>query len=307
MRPDGDDAPAGRRRVITGAASGRSRAGLATLQAATLRGYERGLRRVVPEFDHRRSPTSPRRRPGPRRPADCERARRQHGPNTLDPLCVIFGRAIRCDRSFPGRIIHVQRGSDHVEREQGVKSDAGERDMPIIDALASELASHKLRVGRQKGVISGLHAETTFDPSIVRNGALKVWTSASEKRRGDAECVGIDPSDVELLDPLGLHEERATCARVLNRVGRDPEGDPEDHGPRHHRDDNRPARNLMPDGLDEAAKRATPISRPRLDSSTSQRSHLRSFACVEPPSGRAAPWGDLVPERAIDAHLARAT
>ena len=58
-------------------------------------------------------------------------------------------RALRWDvLDLPGRGIHVRRGWDGLEGEQEVKSDAGERDVPILEPLAPELAAHRLRTGR---------------------------------------------------------------------------------------------------------------------------------------------------------------
>jgi integrase len=58
-------------------------------------------------------------------------------------------RALRwSDIDIPKRVIHVQRGWDAVEGEQGGKSAAARRHVPILDPLARELAAHKLRSRR---------------------------------------------------------------------------------------------------------------------------------------------------------------
>ncbi|HET6550697.1 MAG TPA: tyrosine-type recombinase/integrase [Solirubrobacter sp.] len=78
------------------------------------------------------------------------------------------------DIDLQARVIHVRRGWDDQEGEQEVKSDAGERDVPILDLLAPELAALKLRTGRAAGLVFGLDAEKPFYPSTVRNRALRV-------------------------------------------------------------------------------------------------------------------------------------
>ncbi len=53
-------------------------------------------------------------------------------------------RALRWeDVDLPGRVIHVCRGWDAIEGEQGVKSAAGNRRVPILDPLAAELTAHR--------------------------------------------------------------------------------------------------------------------------------------------------------------------
>jgi integrase len=95
-------------------------------------------------------------------------------------------RALRWDDiDLPGRVIHVRRGWDDVEGEQDGKSAAAERDVPILDPLAPELAAHRLRTGRSGGaLVFGRDAERPFFPSTVRNRALRAWQAANDRRVG---------------------------------------------------------------------------------------------------------------------------
>jgi integrase len=53
-------------------------------------------------------------------------------------------RALRwSDVDLAARVIRVSRGWDAIEREQEVKSAAGNRLVPILDPLAAELTAHK--------------------------------------------------------------------------------------------------------------------------------------------------------------------
>lgn len=119
-------------------------------------------------------------------------------------------RALRWgDVDLASRVIHVRRGWDDVEGEQAVKSDAGERDVPILEPLRPALAAHRLRTsGAANGLVFGLSDERAFYPSTVRNRALAAWKAANEDREPD-----------DRLEPIGLHEARHTCASVLIAAG----------------------------------------------------------------------------------------
>ena len=120
------------------------------------------------------------------------------------------------DVDLPGRVIHVARGWDDVEAEQDGKSDAAERDVPILDALAPELAAHKLRSGRSGDtLVFGPEPELAFYPSTVRNHALGACESAND-RHLEAEEAGTDPATVVLLDPDCAARSAATRARACS-------------------------------------------------------------------------------------------
>jgi integrase len=156
-------------------------------------------------------------------------------------------RALRWgDVDLPARVIHVRRGWDDVEGEQDGKSDAADRDVPILDPLAPELAAHKLRAGGSRSrLVFELAADRPFYPSTVRNRALTAWSAANEHR---------EPADQ--LAPIGLHEARHTCASVLIASGANPKVIQKVMGHATIGMTFDQYGHLMPGGLDEAAAAA---------------------------------------------------
>lgn len=126
-------------------------------------------------------------------------------------------RALRwADIDLPAKVVHVQRGWDDIEGEQDGKSAAAERDVPILEPLARELAAYKLRSGRGgEALVFGLTAADPFFPSTVRDHALAAWAAENERRRK------LDP-EAATLAPIGLHKSRHTCASVLIASGANP-------------------------------------------------------------------------------------
>lgn len=129
-------------------------------------------------------------------------------------------RALRwSDVDLPSRLIHVSRGWDAIEREQSVKSKAGNRRVPILDVLAVEITAHQARTGRAgEALVFGSTATHPFSPESVRRRSLAAWEAENEQRVEDAE----DEADVELLDPITLHESRHVCASLLIASGVNP-------------------------------------------------------------------------------------
>jgi integrase len=129
-------------------------------------------------------------------------------------------RALRwSDVDLPARLIHVSRGWDAIEREQSVKSQAGNRRVPILDLLAGELTAHQARTGGSgEGLVFGATPSHPFSPESVRRRSLAAWGAENERRVRDAE----DGEDVELLDPITLHEARHVCASLLIAAGVNP-------------------------------------------------------------------------------------
>lgn len=127
-------------------------------------------------------------------------------------------RALRwSDVHLPGRRIAVERGWDDEEGEQGGKSEAARRVVPILAVLAPVLAAHKLRTGRDgDALVFGATATEPFDPSTVRRRALAAWDAANVRTR---ERFGDDVAAARLLRPIGLHESRHTCASLLIAAG----------------------------------------------------------------------------------------
>jgi len=122
-------------------------------------------------------------------------------------------RALRwADVELSERVIHVRRGWDDEEGEQDGKSEAAERDVPILDPLARELAAHKLRSGGGRNVlVFALAPEQPFYRSTVNNHAKAAWRSANELREKD-----------DRLEPIGLHEARHTCASTFIAANANP-------------------------------------------------------------------------------------
>jgi integrase len=105
------------------------------------------------------------------------------------------------DVNLPSRELRVERSWDDVEGAIDGKSDAAERTVPIIGALAPELAAHKLRTARDAdALVFGVTAELPFEPSTVRRRARAAWDGAG-------------------LEPIGLHECRHTFASMLIAAG----------------------------------------------------------------------------------------
>lgn len=152
----------------------------------------------------------------------------------------------RSDVDLPARVIHVRRGWDDVEGEQDGKSEAAERDVPILDPLAPELAAHLLRLAPGGDpLVFGLGADEPFYPSTVRNRALAAWKAANDQRGPDDQ-----------LEPIGLHEARHTCASVLIAANANPKVIQSVMG---HADISMTFDHyghLMPDGLEQAAAAA---------------------------------------------------
>ena len=117
-------------------------------------------------------------------------------------------RALRwSDVDLAARMIRVSRGWDAIEREQEVKSAAGNRRVPILDPLAAELTAHKGRTRRDgDGLVFGATAIKPFTPESVRRRSLAAWEAQNARR---------DQAGVERLSPITLHEARHTCASLL--------------------------------------------------------------------------------------------
>lgn len=130
-------------------------------------------------------------------------------------------RALRWpDVDLPGRVIHVRRGWDDEEGEQDGKSDAAERDVPILDPLARELAAHKLRSGGSgDALVFGLTAEQPFYRSTVNGHAKAAWDTENKRRAAEADRQGVERA---MLVPIGLHESRHTCASTFIAAGANP-------------------------------------------------------------------------------------
>jgi integrase len=100
-------------------------------------------------------------------------------------------------------VIRVRHGWDRKAGRIATKSGAGRRSVPIAAALRDELLEHKLRLGRERGLIFGRTPEIPFTPDVPYRRAKRAWEAAS-------------------LAPIGLHECRHTFASLMIAAGVNP-------------------------------------------------------------------------------------
>jgi integrase len=105
------------------------------------------------------------------------------------------------DVNLDGGVLRVERSWDP---RAGVltepKSKAGQRTVPIAQALREHLIAHRLRAGRTTGLVFGHDADTPFHDSTILHRARRAWKAAG-------------------LDPIGLHECRHTFASLMIAAG----------------------------------------------------------------------------------------
>jgi integrase len=141
--------------------------------------------------------------------------------------CAFYGglrrgelRALRwSDVDFDAGVIHVQRGWDDAEGEQGTKTDAGTRDVPLAGVLRKPLVEYKLASGRSdEDLVFGRTATLPFTASTVGLRAQKRWKAAGLKpitlheARHSAASYGIEMglNDLELTAMIGHSDSRTT-------------------------------------------------------------------------------------------------
>jgi integrase len=96
--------------------------------------------------------------------------------------------------------IRVERSWDVQEGAIETKSRAGERTVPIAPLLRDYLDEHKLRTGRDSGLVFGRSADLPFSIGPAQGRADSAWKRASLKR-------------------LTLHEARHTFASLMIAAG----------------------------------------------------------------------------------------
>jgi integrase len=131
-------------------------------------------------------------------------------------------RALRwTDVDLSKREIRVARTWDDAEGEQeGGKTAAAERVVPILAVLEGHLAAHGLRTERDgDALVFGTSDDGPFTPSNVRRRALTAWEAANDATTAAALAEGQDVMPGELLEPIGLHEARHTFASLLIAAG----------------------------------------------------------------------------------------
>jgi len=119
------------------------------------------------------------------------------------------------DVDLQAGVIRVERAWDAKEGVIEPKSRAGRRRVPIVAALRAHLAAHKLRRGTADGFFFG-SAGRPLNRAMLIKRSLRAWVEANAKELGHAEEQGRKPN---LLEPIGLHEARHTCASIFIAAG----------------------------------------------------------------------------------------
>jgi integrase len=110
----------------------------------------------------------------------------------------------RCDINLATCLVSVKRGWDQYEGVIDAKSEAGERELPLLALLRDVLDEHLLRTGRKgEDLLFGRARKEAFVASTIRNRAHEAWKAAG-------------------LRPITLHECRHTFASLLIDSGANP-------------------------------------------------------------------------------------
>nr|MDQ3092397.1 site-specific integrase [Actinomycetota bacterium] len=108
------------------------------------------------------------------------------------------------DLDLAAGILRVERSWDFGgaadEELVAPKSSSGSRRVPIPAVLRDELLEHRLRQGREEGLVFGRGADRPFEPSGVSRRAQTAWKTAE-------------------LEALTLHEARHTFASLMIAAG----------------------------------------------------------------------------------------
>jgi integrase len=127
------------------------------------------------------------------------------------------------DIDFSAGVIHVCRGWDQEEGEQGPKTFAGTRDVPMTTLVAKTLAGHVLELNRDGAdLVFGRTASLPFTISAVANRARRAWgwklcRVKGAPRNAPREWVATEGA----LEPIGLHEARHTFVSYAVAAGLD--------------------------------------------------------------------------------------
>jgi integrase len=110
-------------------------------------------------------------------------------------------------------VIRVERQYDEKARVfTDPKSRAGRRSVPLPAVLRDYLVEHKLRTGRDLGLVFGATPDRPFTPSNVGRRAKTAWKRENDRR-------AVEEPERERLAPISLHEARHTFASVLIDAG----------------------------------------------------------------------------------------
>jgi integrase len=128
-------------------------------------------------------------------------------------------------------VIAIERSWDVKAGVVDPKSRAGRRSVPIPAVLRDYLDEHKLRTGRDEGLVFGRSAERPFNHSSVVLRAERAWRRAQLARAAElARTDGLDFDDLAEseheryvagagFEPIGLHEARHTFASLMIAAG----------------------------------------------------------------------------------------
>jgi len=113
-------------------------------------------------------------------------------------------------------VVRVRRTWDDSEAEVSAKSEAGQRDVPLIGPSRQMLAAHLLATGRSgEDLVFGVTAEAAFDPSTVQYRADRAWADAGLARVTPHE---LRKSGYNLLRLAGV--DRYVLQRVFGHGGK---------------------------------------------------------------------------------------
>jgi integrase len=132
-------------------------------------------------------------------------------------------------------VLHVEHGWDRVEGEQGPKSEAGKRLIPIPEQLYEILDEHLMRLGRASSLIFGRNAQTPYSYNALRERTPTAWKRAN-----------LEPNDLQ------LHEGRHSYSSFLAAAGIPKERRDRYLGHADHTMDGRYTHQLDPQYLDDA-------------------------------------------------------
>jgi integrase len=107
------------------------------------------------------------------------------------------------DIDLGDNIVRVSRTLDDGGDVVPTKTEAGDREVPILTRLRTDLLAHKLRTGGDgEDLVFGRTASIPFIPSTIRRRAIDAWEAAE-------------------LEPIALHECRHTAASEMRAAGLD--------------------------------------------------------------------------------------
>jgi integrase len=99
------------------------------------------------------------------------------------------------------------------------KSEAGRRSVPIVGVLRDLLVEWRMECGwsdEPDAYVFGVRRFDPFDESAARRRRLTAWKLANAEEAKWAEEEG---RDLELVEPIGLHEARHVCASIMIAAG----------------------------------------------------------------------------------------